>query len=93
VQMLYPFLMPGRGRTTTFVRHSDSMNDQSPLTRYQTLVVAAVFLNVLAHRADGSFLFAYCQLKLTIQAHEFRMIAGVKNLELGVCQPHKFFKN
>jgi hypothetical protein len=91
--MLYPFLMLGRGRTTTFVLHSDSLNDQSHLTRYRTLVVAAVFLNMLAYRADGSFLFAYCQLNLTIQAHEFRMIAGLENLELGVRQTDKFFKN
>lgn len=42
------------------VRHSDSLNDQGHLTSYQTLALAAVFLNMLAHRADGSFLFADC---------------------------------
>jgi hypothetical protein len=59
----------------------------------RALIVAAMFLDMLAHRADGPFLFAYSQLKLSIQAHKFRMIAGLENLELGVRQTDKFFKN
>jgi hypothetical protein len=59
----------------------------------RALIVAAMFLDMLAHRADGPFLFAYSQLKLSIKSHKFRMIAGLENLELGVRQTDKFFKN